>query len=60
MAEPQRMQPLTCSMNDAASSIGVCRTTLYNWIREGRLETRRVGGRRLVNIASVKRLAGVE
>ncbi|MPT48738.1 MAG: helix-turn-helix domain-containing protein [Sphingobium sp.] len=54
------MQPLTCSMNDAASSIGVCRTTLYNWIREGRLETRRVGGRRLVNIASVKRLAGVE
>lgn len=54
------MQKLCCSVNDAANAIGVCRATIYNWMREGRVETHRVGGRRLVKIESVKRLVGAE
>ena len=54
------MKPLCCSVSDAAKSIGVCRATIYNWMREGRIETSRVGGRRLVRIESVKRLVGAE
>lgn len=50
------MEPLCCSVADAAKSIGVCRATIYNWMREGRISTQRVGGRRLVKIDSVKRL----
>lgn len=50
------MEPLACSVGDAAKSIGVCKATIYNWMREGRIDTTRVGGRRLVKIESVKRL----
>lgn len=50
------MEPLCCSVSDAAKSIGVCRATIYNWMREGRIVTHRIGGRRLVKIESVKRL----
>ncbi len=50
------MEPVACSVDDAARSIGVCRATIYNWIKEGRIEAARVGGRRLVKIESVKRL----
>lgn len=50
------MEPLCTSVAEAAKSIGVCRATIYNWMRESRLETVRVGGRRLVKIESVKRL----
>jgi len=54
------MKPLCCSVADAAKSIGVSRATVYNWMREGRIETSRIGGRRLVKIESVKRLVGAE
>ena len=50
------MEPICCSVQDAAKSIGVCRATIYNWMRDGRLQTSRVGGRRLVKIEGVKRL----
>lgn len=51
------MEPLFCSVADAAKTIGVCRATIYNWMSEGRIEASRVGGRRLVKIASIRRLA---
>jgi len=51
------MEPICCSVLDAAKSIGVSRATIYNWMKEGRIETSRVGGRRLVKIESIKRLA---
>lgn len=50
------MEQLACSVNEAAQALGVCRATIYNWMKDGRIETRRVGGRRLVKIASVRRL----
>lgn len=52
------MEPQCCSVADAAKGLGVCRATIYNWMREGRIHTARVGGRRLVKISSIKRLVG--
>lgn len=54
------MKPIACSTLDAAKMIGVSRATIYNWMKEGRIETSRVGGRRLVKIDSIKRLVGVD
>ena len=51
------MEPICCSVLDAAKAIGVSRATIYNWMNAGRIETSRVGGRRLVKIESIKRLA---
>jgi excisionase family DNA binding protein len=53
------MEPITCSVQDAARALSVSRATIYNWMRENRIETARVGGRRLVKIASVRRLIEV-
>ena len=50
------MQPITCSVNDAARAIGVSRATLYNYLSAGKVESVRIGGRRLVKIASVRKL----
>ena len=50
------MQPITCSVDDAAKAIGIGRVTLYKYINQGLVESVRVGGRRLVKIESVKRL----
>jgi excisionase family DNA binding protein len=50
------MEPLCCSVADAAKSVGVCRATIYNWMREGRLSTSRVGRRRLVRVESLRAL----
>lgn len=50
------MEKLMCSVAEAAQSLGVCRATIYNWMNEGRINTVRIGGRRLVEIASIKRL----
>lgn len=50
------MQPITCSVDDAAKAIGIGRVTLYKYINNGTVESVRVGGRRLIKIDSVKRL----
>lgn len=50
------METVTCSVNDAAKAIGIGRVTLYKWIDEGKLESIRVGGRRLIKVDSVRKL----
>jgi len=50
------MEPLTCSVKSAAAAIGVCRASLYTMMKTGQIETVKVGGRRLVKIASVRKL----
>lgn len=50
------MQPIMCSVDEAAKAIGIGRVTLYKYINAGKVESVRVGGRRLVKIESVKRL----
>lgn len=52
------MEPVTCSVSAAAAAIGVSRATLYNYLSAGKVESIRIGGRRLVKIASVRNLVG--
>ncbi|WP_397415468.1 helix-turn-helix domain-containing protein [Phenylobacterium sp.] len=50
------MEPITASINDTARAVGLGRTSIYALIREGRLETVKLGRRTLVRIASIRRL----
>lgn len=50
------MEPIATSINDAAKALGLGRTSIYALIREGRLETVKLGRRTLVRIASIRRL----
>ena len=50
------MDPLTTSINDTAKALSLGRTSIYALIREGRLETVKLGRRTLVKIDSIRRL----
>ena len=50
------MEPIATSINDAAKALSLGRTSIYALIREGRLETIKLGRRTLVRIASIRRL----
>jgi excisionase family DNA binding protein len=52
------MEPVTTTVKGAADALGVCPATIYNWMKEQRIETVRVGGRRLVKISSIRKLVG--
>jgi len=52
------MQPVTCSVDDAAKAIGIGKVTLYKHLRSGAIKTVKRDGRRLANIASLLRWAG--
>jgi excisionase family DNA binding protein len=52
------MSPITCSIKDGAKSLSVSRATFYTYIAAGKVETVKVGGRRLVKVASLHRLIG--
>jgi excisionase family DNA binding protein len=54
------MEPITLAVNDAAKALGISRVTLYKHINSGAIETVRLGGRRLVKVASLRRLAGLD
>jgi excisionase family DNA binding protein len=50
------METLTTSVNDAAKALGIGRTSIYALIRDGRLETVKLGRRTLVKVSSIRRL----
>jgi len=50
------MEPVLCSIADAARMLGIGKTKLYSILDDGRLETVSIGTRRLVKVASIKRL----
>lgn len=52
------MEPMACSLADAAKASGLSRETLYRRINDGALDSVRVGGRRLIKVASLRRLLG--
>lgn len=54
------MESILCSQAEAGRMLAIGKTKLGELIADGELETIRIGARRLVKIASVKRLAGVE
>lgn len=54
------MEPILCSQAEAGKMLAIGKTKLGELIAQGELETIRIGARRLVKIASLRRLAGVE
>lgn len=50
------MEPLVASITDTAKALGVGRTSVYSMIADGRLETVKLGSRRLVKTESIRRL----
>ena len=51
---------LTTTIAHACKAAGLGRTKLYELINEGRIETVRIGRRRLIKVSSLKRLLGVD
>jgi excisionase family DNA binding protein len=54
------MEQLACSIADASTTLCVSRGTIYNWIAAGRIQAVKVGGRRLINVASLRQLVSRE
>lgn len=52
------MEKLLVSITDAGKALSLGRTSIYELIRSGELETRKMGRRRLITAASIRRLAG--
>jgi excisionase family DNA binding protein len=50
------MQPIVTSINETARALSLGRTSIYALIREGRLETVKLGRRTLVKVESIMRL----
>lgn len=51
------MEPLFVSVNEAGKALNIGRTSIYELMRSGELETIKMGRRRLVKVASLRRLA---
>lgn len=51
------MEPVLCSIADAARTLGIGKTKTYELIERGTLETITIDARRLVKVESIKRLA---
>ena len=51
------MEPVLCSIADAARTLGISKTKAYELIGRGALETITIDARRLVKVESIKRLA---
>jgi excisionase family DNA binding protein len=50
------MEPIVTSVNGAAKALSLGRTSIYALIKEGRLETVKMGRRTLVKTDSIRRL----
>lgn len=50
------MQPLAISITETAKVTGLGRTSIYELIKNGRLDTVKIGRRHLVKTASIRRL----
>ena len=50
------MQPFTTSIAEAAHALSLGRTKIYELIDAGRLETIKIGRRRLIKVDSIRRL----
>lgn len=48
------MEPLAISIEEAANLSSISRRTLYNLLRDGAIQSRKVGRRRLVIVRSLR------
>jgi excisionase family DNA binding protein len=51
------MEILLISINEAARVLNLGRTSIYALIKEGKLDTRKIGRRRMVTTESIRQLA---
>jgi len=54
------MEPLALSINDAAKSLSLGRTSIYVMIGDGRLEAFKLGRRTLIKMESIRRVVAGE
>lgn len=52
------MEPILVSVNDAATTLNLGRTSIYQLINQGQLETVKIGRRTLIRVESIRRLVG--
>jgi hypothetical protein len=57
---PIRDGQLVCGVKQAADAIGVAPSTMWDYVRRGLVESRKVRGRRFVVVPSLRRLVGAE
>jgi excisionase family DNA binding protein len=50
------MEPIATSVSQAAAALSLGRTSIYALIKEGRLETLKLGRRTLIKVESIRRL----
>ena len=50
------MEPIAVSINDTVRMLGIGRTSVYEMIKDGRLDAFKLGRRTLVKAASIRRL----
>jgi excisionase family DNA binding protein len=56
VASAKRMDPLAVSILEAARLTSLCRSTIYELLKAGKLRSIKVGGRHLVDYGSIKDL----
>ena len=54
------MEPIATSVNGAAKALSIGRTTIYELINNGKLETVKLGRRTLIKTASIRALINPE
>jgi excisionase family DNA binding protein len=54
------IEPLAVSINDTVRMLGVGRTSVYEMIKDGRLEAFKLGRRTLVRVESIRRLVDAQ
>ena len=54
------MEPLLISISEAAKALNLGRTSIYELIKQDKLESRKMGRRRMVTTASIHRLVDGE
>jgi excisionase family DNA binding protein len=59
-AAVERINRLAFSAEEAAVALGVSRATIFNWLRDGTLQSVKVNGRRLISRAHIDALLAGE
>lgn len=60
LRKAMNMKTLTTSVKDAARATSLSIPTIYRMMGRNELKSYRVGGRRLIDVASLKQITGAE